>query len=545
MKKVISIGLGVIIVILVILIVLYIKNIYDAKRVGTSTDAISSQKDNDLIDHQEDKEALLINKYHNGNYTIDHPYIITNPYNLAPLTALIMFKTDVPMQISITVKGIDSASDIHHSWSGYTTNHQVPVLGLYPNKNNTVIVTAKNKQGRTNQSILFIKTKPLPDDFLKTKLITAKPKKMEKGLTFLTPSSKYAYAVDAHGDVRWYSSISNQHVFTRLKNGNILFVTKKMNQYNDLLEMDLLGKVYNAYTINVDHYTNSDVIHHDAIELPNGNLLLTTHDGSKYIEDTMVEIDRKTGNIVHTLDMKKVLPKAFYENYDGPGSTDKEVDWFHQNAIWYDSNDHSILISSRHQDAILKMSYPDGNIKWILSDPKGWPKSYKDKLLNPVGNNFKFPAGQHSVMALPDQDQNKQTLDVLMFDNNNVISRGNKKLSQAFSRGVQYRINEKDKTVKEVWSYGEERGQSFYSTIVGDNDYLPQTGNRLITSGYTKSKKGMASQIVEVTGSTPAKVVFELEITGFKANSHQQVYRAIRLPLYPKKWNFTLERHHG
>jgi len=539
-KKVIAIGLGVIIVVLIILIGLYAKSVYD-ERAGMSTDSLSSQNDDDLIDHQGDKEALLLNKYHHDSYTLDHPYIVTNPYNFAPLTALIMFRTNRPMQISITVKGVDRASDIHRSWSGYSTDHQIPVLGLYPNKLNRVIVTAKTKQGHTDKRTLFIQTKPLPANFLKTRVVTKKPQKIGSGLIFLTFNDKYAYAVDAHGDVRWYSSISNEHVFTRLKDGHIVFATKKMNQYNDLLEMDLLGKVYNAYTINGDH----DIGSNDAIELPNGNLLLTLYDDSKHIEEDLIEINRQTGHIVRTIDMKKVLPKAFYKNDVGSQSSEQGVDEDHQNAIWYDNQDHSVFISNDHQDSILKMSYPDEKIKWILSDPKGWPTSYKDKLLTPVGSHFKFPAGQNLIMKMSDPDHTKQTFNVLMVDDDKNIMHGNMNSSQILSRGTQYRINEKNKTVTEVGADGTELGQTFFSSTSRNIEGLPQTGNHFIISDYTKSEERGTMSIVEVTDSASAQVVLELEITGSQATSDQQIDHVTYLSLYPKKWHFTLERHHN
>ena len=39
-------------------------------------------------------------------------------------------------------------------------------------------------------------------------------------------------------------------------------------------------------------------------------------------------------------------------------------------------------------------------------------------------------------------------MDLLLYDNNVAVSRGDKDLSKKYSRAAQYRINEKDKTVK-------------------------------------------------------------------------------------------------
>src|SRR5699024_1995877 len=131
--------------------------------------------------------------------------------------------------------------------------------------------------------------------------------------------------------------------------------------------------------------------------------------------------------------------------------------------------------------------------------------------------------------------------DLLLFDNNIVITRGKDPLSEQFSRGVQYRINPEKMTVEEVWSFGEERGEDFYSSIVGDADYMHDTGNRLLTSGYVEADNGMNSRIVEVSAEQPADIVYELVISGFEKKSHRQAYRAERMPLYPEQeWRLDL-----
>src|SRR5699024_6986108 len=138
-----------------------------------------------------------------------------------------------------------------------------------------------------------------------------------------------------------------------------------------------------------------------------------------------------------------------YEEYDGKNAEDN--DWIHQNAIWFDNRSESILISGRSQDAIMKVSYPDADIEWILAAHEDWPESYDDYLLEPIGD-VKFPAGQHAMKILPTQDGNPDTVDVLLFDNNTVITRGDEEVSDTYSRAVQYRINEKEKTVERISS---------------------------------------------------------------------------------------------
>ncbi|WP_271014117.1 aryl-sulfate sulfotransferase [Listeria seeligeri] len=373
---------------------------------------------------------------------------------------------------------------------------------------------------------------------------TSDTKKMEQTgnqLTFITPSTKYAYGVDSNGDVRWYSTKYNSHVFKELKNGHLLYLTKYDNAddtYSLLLETDYLGKIYHAYSMTTEAESeqsgssSKSAIHHDAIELPSGNLLLTINDDTKYMEDTMIEIDRQTGEVVKTIDLKDILPEEFYKDYKA--RSDGKVDWFHQNAIWYDESDDSIIISSRSQDTVMKIDYNSTKIKWILSDKEGWPDSYKKYLLTPTGDDFKYPAGQHAVEILSDQDDNSDTVDILLYDNNEVVTRGDEEESGKYSEAVQYRINEKTKKVEIVFSFGKELGEDYWTEIVGAARYMETTGNYLVNFGHRKD--GKESSIIEVNQA--GEVAFEMNLTSFPDSAW--AYRAERFSLYPASYKYKM-----
>ena len=509
---------------------------------------ITTGIDASILDNQESLEKTI--EKDSAESTLENPYVKLDPFGNAPLSAVVVFDTDSPSKVSFVVKGKDSSVDIKKTVDGYSTHHELPILGLYANRNNTVVITSTTRAGEKTSKIVKIKTAKLPDYTPTLTIKTLEKDKIEtldNGLTFAVPSTKYAVGFDTNGDIRWYSSRYNSHVFKVLDNGHLLFLSKDDNSgtaYNRLLEMDYTGKIYHAYEIsqNTAATQNGDggestVVHHDAIELPSGNLLLTVNDGaSKYIEDTMIEINRKTGEIVKSINMKDILPESFYKNYDQTKRDDGLIDWFHQNAIVYDSSDNSIVISSRNQDTVMKLDYKTEKIKWILSDKSGWPDSFQKYLVKGVGSNFKYTAGQHApiILSESDTDNNPDTIDLLLFDNNTVVTRGNKDLSKQYSAGSQYRINEKTKTAELIWSYGEERGKELFSNIIGSDRYMENTGNRLIDFGWLNS--GKDSRIVEVDPS--GHVVYEVAVSDF--GEGEWVYRAERLSLYPKAWNFSV-----
>lgn len=552
MKKKIFIASGAGLVVLILLLVLALNNDEStpSPNVEESQTNPYSEKSDTVMNSQQEIEADIQEQYEQDTYLIESPLTIQNPYGFMPLTALILFETEEPMEITMVVEGKNQQGTVENTFTGYETDHKIPVTGLYADHVNTVQIKAESETGNVKETELSIVTEPMPEDFLNFELVESKPEQMEKGLTWMIPSRKYAYAVDENGEIRWYSTYGTQHIFERLENGNILTAVRnnEEEQFNQLLEMDLLGKVTNQYIVTVEGYEGPAVIHHDAVELPNGNILATVHDGPGYVEDEMIEIDRETGETVEVIDLKGIFPEESYQQYNGTGASEDEVDWFHQNAVFYDEKDDSIVISGRHQDTVFKMAYPSGEIEWALAPledwpEEGWPTDFQEKLLTAANEEVKFPGGQHAPIVLPDLDNREETEDILLFDNNIAVTRGDEELSETFSRGVQYRINTETLTVEEVWSYGEERGEEFYSRIVGDADFLPATGNRLLTSGYIHiNEEDMESRIVEVTDEDPAEVVFELRVFGFEEGSRVQMYRAKRMELYPADWNFDWQQ---
>lgn len=506
-----------------------------------------SSYNQDRLDEQADNEETILNEYYGDLHQLDNPYVKVDPYDTAPLTALVMFVTPRATQVKVTVGTGEDEQPIEKEWEDFKVNHEIPVLGLYPDQDNIVTIETTDRRGETKTSEVVIETDALPSNLADVELIESNPEEMESGLTFVTPTNGPVIGVDENADVRWYSSASNRLVFNRISNGNLIFMTKdeEASQYNELLETDMLGKIANAYNIEIEGYDDNNLVHHDIIELPNGNFLATTHEpNGDYVEDHMHEIDRETGETTQEINLRDIFPKDAPEDYEG--KNEEKGDWVHQNAIWFDDSDNSILISGRSQDLIMKMSYPEGDIKWILGEHEKWPEDYEQYLLEPLSDDLKFPAGQHAMKLLDRQEDagNDTIKNMILFDNNEVFTRGDEEVSGDYSRAVQYEIDEEEMTVDEIWSFGEERGEDFFSHIVGNVEYQYNTDNVLITSGAIdddESPTGVQGRVVEADTLEDDHVIFEIRLTGTEENGQKFTYRAIRLPLYPEEgWEFTI-----
>lgn len=480
-------------------------------------------KDN-IITIQNNKEKKLVTK----GYNINNPNVILNPYGNSPLTALILFETDDMVSPVVTVKGKDKLSTFTHKFSN-SKKHYLNIYGLYADYNNKIVISYGNIK-----KIIYIKTEKLPSDFVLPSSVVSDKTKLTNDLYFYTPSSiGYTCAYDVNGDVRWYLTNYALWKIDRLNNGHLLVSTDRLinNPYymTGLYEIDLLGKVYTEYSLEGGY-------HHDYYEMDNGNLLVLSNDfynKSGTVEDFIVELDRKTGAIIKTFDLKDVLNME-----DGKSENWVNYDWFHNNSVWYDKNTNSITLSGRHQDAVINIDYKSGKLNWIVGDDTNWSDKYKKYFFTPVGDNFEWQWSQHAAMITPEGY-------LFVFDNGNNKSKIKEEYvssSISYSRGVLYKYDTKTMTIKQIWEYGKERGSSYYSPYISDVDYI-DSNHYIIHSGGISSKNGIPLNVPAGLGGADTlksvttellndKIIFELTLP---TNN----YRTEKMSLYGKD-NFTL-----
>lgn len=512
-KKIITI----IISIIVLIILGSIFYFYNNLRAKNEIDLTAS-----LVTKQNEVERTI----KTNGYTIDNPKVLLDPYNASPLTALILFETEEEVSPKVTIEGKDKLTTIETEFAK-NTKHYLPIYGLYADYNNKIDISYTLSDGKKITKQVEIQTNKLPDDFVLPTSVKKDSSKLTNDLYFFTPSSKgYTCAYDVNGDVRWY--LSNNAIWdnTRLKNGHMMVSTERLvnSPYymTGLYEIDFLGHIYNEYSIKGGY-------HHDYFELPNGNLLVASDDFNNEagtVEDYIVELDRTTGNIVKTWDLKDVLNME-----DGKSENWSNYDWFHNNSVWYDESTNSITLSGRHQDAVINIDYTTGKLNWIIGDSTNWSSEYQKYFFTPVGKDFEWQWSQHAAMITPEGY-------VFIFDNGNNKSKDSSKYveaSNSYSRGVMYKINTDKMTIEQVYEYGKERGSSFYSPYISDVDYLSKN-HYLIHSGgivYVDGKNSnqpagfssnttLKSDTVEILND---KVIFEIVLP---TNN----YRVEKLSLY-------------
>ena len=159
--------------------------------------------------------------------------------------------------------------------------------------------------------------------------------------------------------------------------------------------------------------------------------------------------------------------------------------WAHVNSVDYDPTDDSIIISSRHQSAAIKIGR-DKKVKWILGAPDGWKKGWAEKGLQPVDKdgkpikcengkcegNFDWTWTQHTAYRI-DEMSDADTLILSVFDNGDGRGLEQPALAEEkYTRGVIYKIDQKKMTVQQLWEVGKDLGHEYFSPVTGITKYM-------------------------------------------------------------------------
>lgn len=468
------------------------------------------------------------------------------------------------------------------SLSKSSDQYELKLFGLKPDTQYKVSLEFRGAELATRLSKpLTIKTQPVSELFPRIQVQHRLKEKLEPGLTLFNlirwennkPDTDFGaiVAIDSEGDIRW-SYIAPHLIFIvrQLSNGNLLYGYG--NRTDGLIEIDLTGRVIHqwdaarlgrtvaAHAMAVD----VDSLHHDVYPTKaNTFLALATElhevdsyydasyhprkriDNASLITDEIVEFAYdgqvlKRYSLYALLDPQRIGYGSLHNFWDSRGYESVQngtFDWSHSNSATIDPKDGNIIVSVRHQDAVIKIHRQTGELVWILGTPKGWKGKHAEKVLKPAGG-VKWSYHQHAAEVTPHGT-------LLMFDNGNyqaVPFDKQKHATENFSRAVEYRIDEQEMKVEQVWEFAATKQDRFYSTFLCDVDWLAKTGNVLITNGgEIRDENGLRTdfapgdqqwaEIYEVTYGSSSEKVFDVLIDSppDRPEIGWSVYRAERV----------------
>ncbi len=222
-----------------------------------------------------------------------------------------------------------------------------------------------------------------------------------------------------------------------------------------------------------------------------------------------------------------------FDHLDVNRHIDGMPDWTHTNALLYSPDDGNLILSFRAQSWILKIDYENGrgsgNILWYLGYQGDFALTNEGV---PSDDPSLWFASQHFPILL---SQNGPQMTLAIFDNglNRILNPdgevcenpilGNAYPPACYSRPVIYQVDESSMVANITWG----DPLPYYSLWGGAiNRFANGNVEFELNDPAIPPSPNVASQVQEVTGTSPPQVVWQMNVTPITANA----YRAYRFP---------------
>lgn len=397
-------------------------------------------------------------------------------------------------------------------------------------------------------------------------------------------------AIDNHGRMRWMRKLDRRAAgIAQLSNGNLFvhdtdFCSREIDMAGDTVRSWYAaqrpqGTQKGGIAVDVRS------LHHQPHQMPNGNFLaLSGHskvikdwptstinpDGPKadreIVGDMIVEFS-PDGEVVWSWDSFDHLDpyRIGYDALDAYWHVrgfPNAGDWTHGNGVTYDPRDDSVLVSLRLQDCILKIDRKTKKIIWILGDHSDWSTELQSKLLTPVGENFRWPWHMHNPRVTSEGT-------IILFDNGIYGARpGQERIPfhKSFTRGVEFRVDEKAMTVEQVWASAlKEEDVKERTWAMGDAHRFEETDTAMIIHsiamphgrediGMDESDRSVQhvdefpshARILEYSRTDLSDILFDVTVKDENDIIHWEVFSGVRVEsLYPADSGILMEVEGG
>lgn len=358
------------------------------------------------------KDIVIENILNKGHYKFHNALFIANPFGYSPLTGLMVFNTSEPCKVKYTIKGRRGSGDYTNCDETFTTKHQVPVLGMYEGCINTITFYLLDKDNNELQSsIIRVRCSRIGKVLRNSLSITRHGGSTAPFIMATGGYSSVNYAFDSKGNIRWYLTMPvHPYGVHMLSNGHLLVPDKRMRRPNYgnahsviAYETDLTGRIYR----NIYHKSG---FHHWAVSKENdGNILMATSSmDDTYMENTIDEIDKDTGEVLRSVNANSLFDKTYITRYD----------WAHVNSFEYIPEEDAVIASYRNIHTIAKIDLKANEIVWLLANPVFYQNTKQaGKVLTP-GKDTKWFFQQHGVKILGRTIENGcKKVQIAFFDN--------------------------------------------------------------------------------------------------------------------------------
>ncbi len=295
-----------------------------------------------------------------------------------------------------------------------------------------------------------MQTDGLPDGFPEIKVITSnnpspgniflgtyktlKPGNHMQYAPFVQSDKQYIMILDNNGEPVYYKKMSALNTDFKVQpNGHLTYYDDAVTAF---YELDTNYSAINMYTAGNGYIIDP----HEFKILSNGHVIFLCQDREQVDMSSILNGGNPSATVIgiaiQELDLNKnvVFQWRSFDHFKITDATQEDltedlIDDVHSNAIEIDV-DGNILLSSRHLDEITKIDHTTGNIIWRWGG--------KNNQFTFINDTLHF-SHQHSIRKTP-------TGTYILFDNGNFRT-------PAFSRALEYQLDEKAKTATLIWQY--------------------------------------------------------------------------------------------
>lgn len=379
MKKVFNITL--IVSVLLVVVMVYCFN--EAKRLSSyfKGDVLSTTIDQVHIQKKVNDELERAKK--NKSYSIENAYVKLNPYEISPLSAIIIFYTQSEEEVEVFI------NDEFFTKMEKSKEHAIPIYGLYEDYDNviTLKINGKSYDKHIKTDASNIK---YPLNISKNEVLNN-----ENDLIFTVSSYEtYFTGWDRNGKLRFYLTVDNRMDVEWLPNGHFLIGTSEgqvRENFLSLVEMDYLGKIYNYYNLEHGYGFEMQI-------LKNGNYMLAGGDKAIYFDHQYIyEMNPSDGSVINELDIYDVIKKIdpdFSDEYLGQKAI--------RNGFFYNEDTDELVVSFREINTIFCFNFKEKTLEYVFT---GTSKLFSSSVWNQYLVKVKsgrYPMGQHTPTITKD-----------------------------------------------------------------------------------------------------------------------------------------------
>jgi len=372
------------------------------------------------------------------------------------LACVVSWTTDVPATSRVEFGEGDELTSFVEGEAG-VTNHEVTVFGMHRLSSYRLEVVSTDEEGTEVRSGPYhYETTELPFAAASFELTELREDRIRPGWTLTNQvvdglmSPTVALALDLEGRIVWYHQMDDVPAFADVEvtsvDGQRVLIGGDLAPGVRPVEVSWGGEVTWQGPEQPGEYLAAGAAHHTFRKTDEG----------QYLTLTFGEHDGVVTDVIELLDGEGQTSWSWSAIDHIDGASEEHI---HGNMALLD--DESGWFNSLVHNALYRFDRQEGHVLWSLGEDRDFE----------MLTDHEWPWAEHSHAPEIQPDGT-----ILMYDNGIYPDR-------AFSRAVQYEIDEDAMTASIVWEYpGDLADDPWFSSFWGDADRL-DNGNTLITGG--------------------------------------------------------------